>query len=156
MRASRDIVGETCFDRGGKADELKVNQNGTIISNVGIYHALFGKTMKNSSSKYVAAWGGIQSAGRSLEWAMYTFWFMLVIMSVPSCLRPSASKSRWFESITTHWWQWLVAKLFSGLGVGMLQAPYRSTMPKTAPPSFEDFLSTHTLCELPSCTASQL
>lgn len=33
-----------------------------------------------------------------------------------------SSQSVAIESATTHWWQWLIAKLFSGLGVGMLQA----------------------------------
>lgn len=77
------------------ADGTEVNLNGSIVSNVGFYRTLFGHSAKKSPSKYVSAWGGIQSAGQFLgqvflqfatdalgrKWAMYILWLMLVIVS---------------------------------------------------------------------------
>ncbi|THX79417.1 general substrate transporter [Aureobasidium pullulans] len=64
--------------------------------------------------KYVSAWGGIQSAGQTIGQiiALYVIWVVLVVSVLIECF-------------ATHWYHWLVAKLFAGMGVGMLQ----STLP---------------------------
>jgi len=97
---SASLEGYRVYTRPGRgdrqeADDAEVNLNGSIVSNSGFYHKLFGIQAKKSPSKYVSAWGGIQSAGQFLgqvflqfatdalgrKWAMYILWLMLVIVS---------------------------------------------------------------------------
>ena len=118
----------------------EVNLNGSIIANTGFIHKLFGEAQKSSPGKYVSAWGGIQSAGQFFgqvllqmvterlgrKWALYIIWLTLVIVGLLRIVPDSTHiQSVLIESLTSQWWQWLLAKLFSGLGVGMLQ----STLP---------------------------
>lgn len=44
------------------------------------------------------------------------------------------------ESFATHWDHWLVAKLFSGAGVGMLQATMPVYLSEIAPTQLRGFL----------------
>ncbi|KAH7093519.1 general substrate transporter [Paraphoma chrysanthemicola] len=107
-------------------DGYQVNLNGGIVSNKGFIRQMATPGTKVIKGKYISAWGGIQSAGQFVgqvtlpyaterygrKVALYIIW----IMFVASVLT---------ESFATHWQHWLVAKLLSGMGVGMLQC----TMP---------------------------
>ncbi|WWD01055.1 hypothetical protein V866_007993 [Kwoniella sp. B9012] len=104
----------------------QINLNGGIVSNKG-FIAIMPRDAKGAIlGKYVSAWGGIQSTGQTLgqiflqyltdylgrKAAMYTL-FVFLVASVIA------------ESLVKGWETWLIAKLFSGIGVGMLQ----STLP---------------------------
>ncbi|ORY35812.1 putative sugar transporter [Naematelia encephala] len=120
-------------------DGYQINLNGSIISNTGFIHKMFGD-VKASPSQYVSAWGGLQSAGQCVgqillqfatdrfgrKVAMYITWLMLVISIA-------------IESITIHWWQWLIAKFFSGLGVGMMQATIPMYISEHSPTQLRGF-----------------
>ncbi|KAM0550681.1 hypothetical protein ACHAPJ_008745 [Fusarium lateritium] len=83
-------------------DGYQINLNGGIVSNPGFIRQFSTSGTTIIAGKYISAWGGIQSAGQTI-----------------------GQVSVFAESFATHWQHWLVAKLFSGMGVGMLQ----STMP---------------------------
>ncbi|KAL1874023.1 hypothetical protein VTK73DRAFT_577 [Phialemonium thermophilum] len=107
-------------------DGYQINLNGGVVSNKGFIRQFSGPGRTIIPGKYVSAWGGIQSTGQTIgqillqyateSWgrkiALYIIWLTLVV-------------SVFIESFATRWDHWLVAKLFSGMGVGMLQ----STMP---------------------------
>ncbi|RQM04606.1 hypothetical protein DH86_00004347, partial [Scytalidium sp. 3C] len=65
---------------------------------------------------YVSAWGGIQSAGQSI-----------------------GQVSIFIESFANHSYQWLIAKLFSGMGVGMLQSTLTLYLSEIAPTQLRGF-----------------
>jgi len=44
------------------------------------------------------------------------------------------------ETFATHWQHWLAAKLFSGMGVGMLQATMPVYLSEIAPTQLRGFL----------------
>ena len=107
-------------------DGYQINLNGGIIANKGFikqFGTVFTGGKQALDTNYVAAWGGIQSAGQVLgmctlnflsdalgrKAAFYTLLLILIISLI-------------IESVSTHWWHWLIAKLFSGVGVGMLQS----------------------------------
>ncbi|KAF4551087.1 Sugar (and other) transporter-like protein 49 [Elsinoe fawcettii] len=107
-------------------DGYQISLNGGIVSNAGFIRQMSKPGTKIIDSKYISAWGGIQSAGQTLgqiflqygteglgrKPALLILWVFL-------------TGSIFAETFATHWSHWLIAKLFSGAGVGMLQ----STMP---------------------------
>ena len=122
-------------------DGYQITLNGGIISNKGFIRQFAGAGVKVVPSKYVSAWGGIQSAGQTLgqiflqfitdaigrKAALYTLWVIL-------------TASIFAETFATHWQHWLVAKLFSGIGVGMLQATMPVYLSEIAPTQLRGFL----------------
>ncbi|KAF2025711.1 general substrate transporter [Setomelanomma holmii] len=107
-------------------DGYQINLNGGIVSNAGFIKQMATPGTKVIQGKYISAWGGIQSAGQFVgqvtlpyatdrfgrKVALYIIWTIFVASVVA-------------ETFATHWQHWLVAKLLSGMGVGMLQC----TMP---------------------------
>ncbi|KAF2226018.1 MFS transporter [Elsinoe ampelina] len=107
-------------------DGYQISLNGGIVSNKGFIRQMSTPGTTIINSKYISAWGGIQSAGQTLgqiflqygteglgrKPALLILWVFL-------------TGSIFAETFATHWSHWLIAKLFSGAGVGMLQ----STMP---------------------------
>lgn len=49
------------------------------------------------------------------------------------------NQSVFAESFATHWYHWLVAKFFSGMGVGMLQATLPVYLSEIAPTQLRGF-----------------
>lgn len=110
------------------------------------------------AGKYISAWGGVQSAGQTIgqivrplvfqswsgDWptthqllqyatekfgrkiAFYIIWLDIVI-------------SVFIESFATRWDHWLAAKLFSGMGVGMLQSTLPLYLSEIAPTQLRGF-----------------
>ncbi|KAF7189943.1 MFS transporter fmqE [Pseudocercospora fuligena] len=122
-------------------DGYQITLNGGIVSNKGFIRQFFGNGVKVIPGKYVSAWGGIQSAGQTLgqiflqfvtdalgrKAALMLLWVILVA-------------SIFAESFATHWQHWLVAKLFSGIGVGMLQATMPVYLSEIAPTQLRGLL----------------
>ncbi|WWC60749.1 uncharacterized protein I303_103325 [Kwoniella dejecticola CBS 10117] len=119
----------------------QINLNGGIISNKG-FIALMPRDAKGAIlGKYVSAWGGIQSTGQTLgqiflqyatdalgrKVAMYILFAFLVASVI-------------VESTVKGWQTWLVAKLFSGIGVGMLQTTLPVYIAEIAPNNLRGFL----------------
>ncbi|KAF2166608.1 hypothetical protein M409DRAFT_36703 [Zasmidium cellare ATCC 36951] len=122
-------------------DGYQITLNGGIVSNKGFIRQFGGAGVKVLPSKYISAWGGVQSAGQTVgqiglqfvtdslgrKYAMYTLWIIL-------------TGSIFAETFATHWSHWLVAKLFSGIGVGMLQATMPVYLSELAPTQLRGFL----------------
>ncbi|WWD16254.1 hypothetical protein CI109_100680 [Kwoniella shandongensis] len=122
-------------------DGYQINLNGGIVSNKGFIAVMTSTPGKPITGTYVSAWGGIQSAGQTLgqiflqyatdalgrKAALYILWVFLVA----SCIA---------ESLANHWWAWLLAKLFSGIGVGMLQATLPVYLSEISPTQLRGFL----------------
>ncbi|WVF71848.1 hypothetical protein IAT40_006657 [Kwoniella sp. CBS 6097] len=118
----------------------QINLNGGIISNKGFVRQ-FGTGHPAIEGKYVSAWGGIQSAGQTIgqiflqyatealgrKVAMYIIWMVLVASVLA-------------ETLAKNWQIWLVAKLLSGIGVGMLQATLPVYLSEIAPTQLRGFL----------------
>ncbi|KAF5693656.1 putative maltose permease [Fusarium denticulatum] len=107
-------------------DGYQINLNGGIVSNPGFIRQFSTSGTTIIAGKYISAWGGIQSAGQTigqvlLQYATERLGRKAAMMIIWVVLTASVLA----ESFATHWQHWLVAKLFSGMGVGMLQ----STMP---------------------------
>ncbi|ENH62787.1 Putative glucose transporter HXT5 [Fusarium oxysporum f. sp. cubense race 1] len=107
-------------------DGYQINLNGGIVSNAGFIRQFSTSGTTIIAGKYISAWGGIQSAGQTigqvlLQYATERLGRKAAMMIIWVVLTASV----FAESFATHWQHWLVAKLFSGMGVGMLQ----STMP---------------------------
>ncbi|KAK7430478.1 hypothetical protein QQZ08_002997 [Neonectria magnoliae] len=99
-------------------DGYQINLNGGIVSNKGFIQQMASKGTTIIEGKYISAWGGIQSAGQTIgqillqfaterfgrKVALYIIWLVLVA-------------SIFIETFATRWDHWLVAKLFSGMGV---------------------------------------
>ncbi|KAJ5820027.1 hypothetical protein N7474_005618 [Penicillium riverlandense] len=107
-------------------DGYQINLNGGIVSNKGFIGQMATAGTTIIESKYVSAWGGIQSAGQAvgqilLQYATEAYGRKVALYIIFVDLVVSI----FIESFATRWDHWLVAKLFSGMGVGMLQ----STMP---------------------------
>ncbi|CCT75871.1 probable maltose permease (MalP) [Fusarium fujikuroi] len=107
-------------------DGYQINLNGGIVSNPGFIRQFSTSGTTIIAGKYISAWGGIQSAGQTigqvlLQYATERLGRKAAMMIIWVVLTASV----FAESFATHWQHWLVAKLFSGMGVGMLQ----STMP---------------------------
>ncbi|KAH6967855.1 general substrate transporter [Ilyonectria sp. MPI-CAGE-AT-0026] len=121
-------------------DGYQINLNGGIVSNKGFIKQMAKQGTTIIDGKYISAWGGIQSAGQTVgqillqfatekfgrKIALYIIWTILVI-------------SVFIETFATHWQHWLVAKLFSGMGVGMLQATLPLYLSEIAPTQLRGF-----------------
>ncbi|KAH7176812.1 general substrate transporter [Dactylonectria macrodidyma] len=121
-------------------DGYQINLNGGIVSNKGFIRQFASEGTEIIQGKYISAWGGIQSAGQTVgqillqfaterfgrKIALYIIWVTLVI-------------SIFIETFATHWQHWLVAKLFSGMGVGMLQATLPLYLTEIAPTQLRGF-----------------
>ncbi|KAJ9156600.1 General alpha-glucoside permease [Pleurostoma richardsiae] len=107
-------------------DGYQINLNGGIVSNKGFIRQMANPGTKIIDGKYISAWGGIQSAGQTigqflLQYATEAYGRKPALLIIWVILVASV----FTETFATHWDHWLVAKLLSGMGVGMLQ----STMP---------------------------
>ncbi|KAI1846095.1 hypothetical protein JX266_007904 [Neoarthrinium moseri] len=107
-------------------DGYQINLNGGIVSNKGFIQQMAAPGTTIIPGPYVSAWGGIQSTGQTVGQILLPYatdrlgrkaalWIIWVILLA----------SIFAETFASHWDHWLVAKLLSGMGVGMLQ----STMP---------------------------
>ncbi|KAJ5946930.1 hypothetical protein N7454_003769 [Penicillium verhagenii] len=121
-------------------DGYQISLNGGVVSNKGFIAQFASPGTKIINGHYVSAWGGIQSAGQTVgqillqyiteaygrKVALYTIWVDLLI-------------SVFIESFATKWQHWLVAKLFSGMGVGMLQSTLPLYLSEIAPTQLRGF-----------------
>ncbi|KAF9889038.1 hypothetical protein FE257_008015 [Aspergillus nanangensis] len=121
-------------------DGYQINLNGGIVSNKGFIRQIAGPGTTIIGGKYVSAWGGIQSAGQTigqilLQYATEAFGrkIALYIIWVTLCV------SIFIESFATQWDHWLAAKLFSGMGVGMLQSTMPLYLSEIAPTQLRGF-----------------
>ncbi|WWC69105.1 uncharacterized protein I206_103041 [Kwoniella pini CBS 10737] len=119
----------------------QINLNGGIISNKG-FIALMPRDAKGAiNGSKIALFGGMQSLGQTLgqiflqyatdalgrKAALYILWVFLVVSVI-------------IESLVKGWQTWLVAKLFSGIGVGMLQATLPVYIAEISPVNLRGFL----------------
>lgn len=121
-------------------DGYQINLNGGIVSNKGFIRQMGNPKSGIINASYVSAWGGIQSAGQAIgqvllqyateaigrKPALLTIWVVLVA-------------SIFIETFATRWDHWLVAKLFSGMGVGMLQSTMPLYLSEIAPTQLRGF-----------------
>ncbi|KAJ5560572.1 hypothetical protein N7513_002971 [Penicillium frequentans] len=121
-------------------DGYQISLNGGVVSNKGFIAQFASPGTSIIPGPYVSAWGGIQSAGQTIgqillqyvteaygrKIALYLIWVDLVI-------------SVFIESFATQWQHWLVAKLFSGMGVGMLQSTLPLYLSEIAPTQLRGF-----------------
>lgn len=121
-------------------DGYQINLNGGIVSNAGFIRQFSKAGTKIIDGKYISAWGGIQSAGQAIgqillqyiterlgrKPAMMVIWVVL-------------TASIFAETFATHWDHWLVAKLFSGVGVGMLQSTLPLYLSEISPTQLRGF-----------------
>ncbi|CDM30447.1 General substrate transporter [Penicillium roqueforti FM164] len=121
-------------------DGYQINLNGGIVSNKGFIRQMASPGTSIIAGKYISAWGGIQSAGQTIgqvflqyatekfgrKIAFYIIWLDIVI-------------SVFIESFATRWDHWLAAKLFSGMGVGMLQSTLPLYLSEIAPTQLRGF-----------------
>ncbi|KAL4940005.1 hypothetical protein BDV06DRAFT_230690 [Aspergillus oleicola] len=122
-------------------DGYQINLNGGVVSNKGFIQQMANPQTSIIEGKYISAWGGIQSAGQTIgqillqyatdgygrKIALYIIFLTFVI-------------SVFIESFATHWDHWLVAKLFSGMGVGMLQSTMPLYLSEISPTQLRGFL----------------
>ncbi|KAK6077039.1 MFS alpha-glucoside [Seiridium cupressi] len=126
-------------------DGYQINLNGGIVANKGFIKQMANPGTTIIDGTYVSAWGGIQSAGQTIGQVV-----SIIVPKSSRCIadegllkllqyateRLGRKPALWIiwvilvgsvfaESFASRWDHWLVAKLFSGMGVGMLQ----STMP---------------------------
>ncbi|CAK7221331.1 hypothetical protein SBRCBS47491_004491 [Sporothrix bragantina] len=100
-------------------DGYQINLNGNIVANKGFIRQMASPGTTIIAGKYVSAWGGIQSTGQAIGQILLQYVTegygrkpaLLVILVI-------LTASIFTESFATHWDHWLVAKLFSGMGVG--------------------------------------
>ncbi|KAJ5950918.1 uncharacterized protein N7479_009331 [Penicillium vulpinum] len=121
-------------------DGYQINLNGGIVSNKGFIRQMASPGTSIIAGKYISAWGGIQSAGQTVgqillqfatekfgrKVALYIIW-LTIVMSV------------FIETFATRWDHWLAAKLFSGMGVGMLQSTLPLYLSEIAPTQLRGF-----------------
>ncbi|KAJ5205098.1 uncharacterized protein N7498_005977 [Penicillium cinerascens] len=121
-------------------DGYQINLNGGIVANKGFIRQMAPKGSTIMPGQYVSAWGGIQSAGQFVgqvllqyatdklgrKIALYIIWLTLVVSVL-------------IESFASEWQHWLVAKLFSGIGVGMLQCTLPLYLSEIAPTQLRGF-----------------
>ncbi|OJJ44483.1 hypothetical protein ASPZODRAFT_18673 [Penicilliopsis zonata CBS 506.65] len=122
-------------------DGYQINLNGGIVANKGFIRQMAAPGTTIINSNYVSAWGGIQSAGQTIGQILLQFaterlgrkvaFYILSIFLVASIFA---------ESFATAWDHWLVAKLLSGMGVGMLQATLPFYISEIAPTQLRGFL----------------
>lgn len=99
-----------------------VNLNGSIVANKGFIKLMAPTGSNLIQAKWVSAWGGIQSTGQLVgqvfivfiserlgrRAALAAFWVTMVVSVA-------------IESAAKHPVDWLMAKLFAGIGVGAMQ-----------------------------------
>ncbi|KFX94393.1 hypothetical protein V490_04370 [Pseudogymnoascus sp. VKM F-3557] len=121
-------------------DGYQINLNGGIVSNTGFIHKMASPGTQIIAGQYVSAWGGIQSGGQVIgqvllqyvteglgrKPALGVIWITLVL-------------SIFIETFSSRWDHWLVAKLFSGMGVGMLQSTMPLYLSEIAPTQLRGF-----------------
>ncbi|GIJ90475.1 hypothetical protein Asppvi_009430 [Aspergillus pseudoviridinutans] len=121
-------------------DGYQINLNGGIVSNKGFIRQMATSDTAIIAGKYIAAWGGIQSTGQTIgqillqyateafgrKSALYIIWLTFVVSVL-------------IESFSARWYHWLVAKLFSGMGVGMLQCTMPLYLSEIAPTQLRGF-----------------
>ncbi|KAE8372412.1 general substrate transporter [Aspergillus bertholletiae] len=121
-------------------DGYQINLNGGLVSNKGFIRQMTSPGTTIIAGQYVSAWSGIQSSGQTIgqillqyatesfgrKIALYIIWVVFVV-------------SIFIESFATRWDHWLVAKLFSGMGVGMLQSTLPIYLSEIAPTQLRGF-----------------
>lgn len=121
-------------------DGYQINLNGGIVANKGFIRQFASPGTTIIAGKYVSAWGGIQSAGQFVgqvllqyatdaigrKPALLIIWAVLVV-------------SIFIETFASRWDHWLVAKLFAGMGVGMLQCTVPLYLSEIAPTQLRGF-----------------
>ncbi|KUJ10532.1 general substrate transporter, partial [Mollisia scopiformis] len=122
-------------------DGYQISLNGGIVSNKGFIRQFASPGTKIILGKYVSAWGGIQSAGQTigqifLQYATNSLGRKPALLILWCFLAASI----FAESFATKWDHWLVAKLFSGAGVGMLQATMPVYLSEMAPTQLRGYL----------------
>ncbi|CAG7996809.1 unnamed protein product [Penicillium salamii] len=117
-------------------DGYQINLNGGIVSNKGFIRQMAAPGTSIISGKYIAAWGGIQSAGQTVGQIVcnHSIRYPTFIFSLSNQFLQYATErfgrkvafyiiwvdiviSVFIETFATKWEHWLVAKLFSGMGV---------------------------------------
>ncbi|KUL83520.1 hypothetical protein ZTR_10568 [Talaromyces verruculosus] len=122
-------------------DGYQINLNGGIVANKGFIRQMATPGTKIINSKYVSAWGGIQAAGQTigqifLQFATEKYGRKVAFYTLTVFLTASI----FAETFSTAWDHWLVAKLLSGMGVGMLQATLPFYISEIAPTQLRGFL----------------
>ncbi|KAB8218924.1 general substrate transporter [Aspergillus novoparasiticus] len=121
-------------------DGYQINLNGGLVSNNGFIRQMAKPGTTVIEGQYVSAWSGLQSSGQAVgqvmlqyvtesygrKMAFYIIWVIFVV-------------SIFIESFATRWDHWLVAKLFSGMGVGMLQSTLPVYLSEIAPTQLRGF-----------------
>ncbi|KAF4176771.1 hypothetical protein CNMCM7927_003881 [Aspergillus lentulus] len=121
-------------------DGYQINLNGGIVSNKGFIRQMATAGTTIIAGKYISAWGGIQATGQTIgqillqyateslgrKVALYIIWLTFVVSVL-------------IESFAMKWEHWLVAKLFSGMGVGMLQCTMPLYLSEIAPTQLRGF-----------------
>ncbi|KAM0275909.1 hypothetical protein ACHAQH_007296 [Verticillium albo-atrum] len=115
-------------------DGYQINLNGGIVSNKGFIAQMAGGGKTIIAGKYISAWGGIQSAGQTIgqlliQYATEAYGRKVSLMIILLMFITSVMT----ESFASHWQHWLVAKLLSGMGVGMLQCTMPLYLAEVAP-----------------------
>ncbi|KAH6645284.1 general substrate transporter [Truncatella angustata] len=121
-------------------DGYQINLNGGIVANKGFIQVMASPGTTVIAGTYISAWTGIQATGQTVGQILLQFateslgrkpalWIIWVIL-VASILA---------ESFASHWDHWLVAKLLSGMGVGMLQSTMPVYLSEIAPTQLKGF-----------------
>ncbi|TVY39069.1 General alpha-glucoside permease [Lachnellula subtilissima] len=121
-------------------DGYQINLNGGIVSNKGFIKQFASPGTVIIAGKYVSAWGGIQSAGQFvgqvlLQYATDGFGRKPALLIIWAVLVLSI----FTETFASRWDHWLVAKLLSGMGVGMLQSTMPLYLSEIAPTQLKGF-----------------
>jgi MFS family permease len=86
--------------------------------------------------------------------APYTIWLTFVVVRILWAqaiqVTLTVKQSVLIESFAARWYHWLVAKLFSGMGVGMLQCTMPLYLSEIAPTQLRGFfINAYSLCVTP-------
>ncbi|KAH8585911.1 general substrate transporter [Bisporella sp. PMI_857] len=130
-----------CAAFSSSLDGYQISLNGGIVSNKGFIAQFAPPGTKIIEGKYISAWGGIQSAGQTvgqifLQFATEAFGRKIALLILWGFLTASI----FAETFANNWRHWLVAKLLSGAGVGMLQATLPVYLSELAPTQLKGFL----------------
>lgn len=129
-------------------DGYQINLNGGIVANKGFIRQMAKPGTTIIAGTYISAWGGIQSTGQTVGQILIQYateaigrksalWIIWVICTA----------SIFAESFAAHWNHWLVAKLLSGMGVGMLQPTMPLYLSEIAPTQLRGFyINAYSFC----------
>ncbi|KAJ3530958.1 hypothetical protein NM208_g9091 [Fusarium decemcellulare] len=121
-------------------DGYQINLNGGIVSNKGFIRQFSTAGTTIIAGKYISAWGGIQSAGQTIGQVLLQYVTeRLGRKAAMAIIWVILAASVFAESFATHWDHWLVAKLFSGMGVGMLQSTLPLYLSEISPTQLRGF-----------------